>query len=447
MEADARPAGERRPSTERRHSRRRPPDVHINLNVRGIGPSATMALNELSDRLVAQGREIFKLGLGQSPFPVPRAVVEELQANAHQKAYLPVRGLGALRASVAEYLRRTQGIPVSEEDTLVGPGSKELMFLLQLVYYGDLIIPSPAWVSYAPQATIIGRRILWVPTSAAGAYRIDPERIRDLCRDDPDRPRILVLNYPSNPTGVTYNLDELREIARIAREFRIVVLSDEIYGELHHKGQHVSIARLYPEGTVVSTGLSKWCGAGGWRLGVFVFPPTLRWLLEAMAAVASETYTTTSSPIQYAAVRAFQGGLRIERYLRDTRRVLSALGRAGARRLREAGVDVPRPQGGFYLFPDLASRGDALAARGIGTSAEMCERLLSDTGVAVLPGSVFGRPPSELTFRMAYVDFDGARALAAAEVLRPDEAIDDAFLESHCRKVMTAVDRLVEWIA
>ena len=326
---------EAKPGHERRSSRRRPPDVHINLNVRGIGHSATVAVNEVSDRLIAEGREVFKLGLGQSPFPVPRAVVEDLQSNAHQKAYLPVRGLPALRASVAEYLRRSQGISVAEDDTLVGPGSKELMFLLQLVYYGDLVIPSPAWVSYAPQARIIGRQIRWVSTSAADGYRIDPRRIGELCKDDPDRPRILVLNYPSNPTGTTYNQDELREMARVAREFRIVVLSDEIYGELHHKGQHVSIARFYPEGTIVSTGLSKWCGAGGWRLGVFAFPPTLRWLLETMAAVASETYTTTSAPIQFAAVRAFHGGLRIERYLRDARRVLSALGRSCARRLRD----------------------------------------------------------------------------------------------------------------
>lgn len=433
--------------TKRRSPKRKPPEVHLNLNVRGLGHSATVAVNELSDRLIAQGREVFKLGLGQSPFPVPRSVVEDLQANAHQKAYLPVRGLAGLRASVAEYLRRSQGISVAEEDTLVGPGTKELMFLLQLVYYGDLVIPSPAWVSYAPQARIIGRQIMWLPTSAAGGYRIDPQRITDLCRRDPARPRILVLNYPSNPTGTTYNQEELRELARVAREFRIVVLSDEIYGELHHKGQHVSIARFYPEGTIVSTGLSKWCGAGGWRLGVFVFPPTLRWLLETMAAVASETYTTTSAPIQYAAVRAFHGGLRIERYLRDARRVLSALGRACSRQLREAGVQVPRPQGGFYLFPDLGSRAEALARRGIGTSPALCARLLEETGIAVLPGSDFGRPPVELTLRMAYVDFDGARALAAAEVLRPDEAIDDAFLQTHCPKVLAAMDRLVNWLA
>ncbi len=111
-------------------ARNRVLDVHLNLNVRGMKPSATVALNEHSDRLLAEGRKIFKLGLGQSPFPVPRPVVEELKTNAHQKQYLPVKGLRELRDSVAEYHRKAEGIACAGDDVLVGPGSKELMFLL-----------------------------------------------------------------------------------------------------------------------------------------------------------------------------------------------------------------------------------------------------------------------------------------------------------------------------
>jgi aspartate aminotransferase len=180
--------------------RNKAPEVHLNLNIRGIRPSATVAINERCDQMLKDGKQVFKLGMGQSPFPVPPPVVEELRANAHQKAYLPVKGLDSLRQAVANYHRQKQGIPLSAEQILIGPGSKELMFLLQLVYYGELVIPTPSWVSYAPQAHIIGRQVKWLPTKAVNGWRLTSEQLIELCEQDYDCPRIVVLNYPSNPT-------------------------------------------------------------------------------------------------------------------------------------------------------------------------------------------------------------------------------------------------------
>ncbi|MBN1944455.1 MAG: aminotransferase class I/II-fold pyridoxal phosphate-dependent enzyme [Bradymonadales bacterium] len=428
-------------------NRNHSPRVDLNLNVRDLGVSATLAIQELSNRLRAEGKSVLRMGLGQSPFPVPDPVVEALRANAHQRDYLPVRGLMRLREAVAEYHHRMSHLPCSGEDVLVGPGSKELMFLLQLVYYGDLLIPAPSWVSYAPQARIIGRQVQWIDTSEHFGYRIMPEDLEAECCRDPGRPRILVLNYPNNPTGLTYRVEELKALARVAREHKVILLSDEIYGELHHRGQHVSISRFYPEGTILSGGLSKWCGAGGWRLGVFVFPQGLRWLLEAMAVVASETYTSTSAPIQYAAVRAFQGGSAIESYLRQVRRILRTVGRVCARRLESMGARVSPPEGAFYLFPNFAPVADRLARRGILTSADLCRLLLEEAGVAALPGEAFGRPPQELTVRMAYVDFDGARALAAAKDLKEEEPLGEEFLTTYCGNVMAALDGIEQWLA
>lgn len=420
--------------------------VHLNLNVRGLNPSATLAINERSNELRQQGHKVYRLGLGQSPFPVALPVVEALKANAYQKDYLPVKGLPELREAVADYHRRLHQIPRTGNDVLVGPGSKELMFLLQLVYYGDLLIPTPSWVSYAPQAQIIGRRVNWIPTRKSTGWRLMPDELDRLCRSDPSRPRILVLNYPNNPTGLTYGEDELRTLAEVANRFKVVLLSDEIYGELHHCGGHVSIAHFYPEGTIISSGLSKWCGAGGWRLGTFTFPPGLRWLLDAMAAVASETFTSTSAPIQYAAVAAFRGGSEIEHYLHHARRVLRALGGYCAKTLLAGDIDVHPPQGAFYLFPDFSSHRKELKGRGIGTSREMCERLLEETGVAMLPGEDFGRPPHEFTARIAYVDFRGSHALSIAEAMPDNRELDDHFLELHCGPVMEAVDLIARWI-
>jgi aspartate aminotransferase len=422
------------------------PDVHLNLNVRGMMPSATLAIQEKCAMLRDQRREVFRLGLGQSPFPVPRPVVEELQANAHQKDYLPVRGLPALREAVAEYYVRSQGVARKAEDVLIGPGSKELMFILQLVYYGEIVIPSPAWVSYAPQARIVGRQIHWVHTVREYNWRLSPDDLEAVCHDDPDKPRVVVLNYPSNPTGCSYTDAELQALAKVAREYRVVMLSDEIYGELDFKGQHTSIARHYPEGTIISSGLSKWCGAGGWRLGTFTFPGNMDWLMEAMAAVASETYTSTSTPIQYAAVRAFRGGTRLEEYLWISRRILAALGMWSTEKLRETGALLPDPTGGFYLFPDFSVLSEKLAARGIRTSRAMCEKLLDDTGVAALPGSEFGRPANELTMRIAYVDFDGAKAHTALATLPKGAPVTEEFMRTNCDRTLRAIELMCEWV-
>jgi len=422
------------------------PEIQLNLNVRGLSPSATVAINERSDQLRKEGREIFKLGLGQSPFPVPDIIVEELKKNAFQKDYLAVKGLFELRKAVAEHHHRTFGIECTPEDVLVGPGSKELMFILQLVYYGDLVIPTPAWVSYAPQAQIIGRQVRRLPTWAENGWRITPGDFDALCRTDPYRPRIVVLNYPSNPTGTTYTADELFALSEIARKYRVILLSDEIYGKLHHEGQHTSVVPLYPEGTIFSGGLSKWCGAGGWRLGVFVFPGCLRWLLDAMAAVASETFTSTSAPIQYAAVRAFQDNGELDQYLFQVRRILGSLGKKLATILKEAGVNILFPHGGFYLFPDFVAQAEGLKSRGITTSVELSKRLLDEAGVAILPGYDFGRSLDELTARLAYVNFDGRKALEAAVHISADKPLSDEFLRDCCNEPIVAIERLCDWI-
>lgn len=420
--------------------------INLNLNVRGLPQSATLAINEKSNQLKKQGKMIYRLGLGQSPFPVPQQVVDSLKNNAHQKDYLPVKGLPELRNAVADYYCRKTRVCFNGEDVMIGPGSKELMFLLQLVYYGDLVIPTPSWVSYAPQADIIGRHVRWINTSRENNWLLKPADLVEHCKDDPDKPRIVILNYPSNPCGVTYTIEELKAFARVARQYRIILLSDEIYGELHFQGRHSSIAQFYPEGTIISSGLSKWCGAGGWRLGIFVFPESLRWLQNAIANVASETFTSTSAPIQFAAVQAFRGSEQIESYLLRARWILQIIGKYIARKLKENGVNVASPEGAFYLFPDFSSYSEKLKKRGITNSIQLCERLLDETGVAILPGYSFGRPLEELTARIAYVDFDGTKAMSYALSISQKKDLNHDFLSAYCGNLIDAIDLIVNWL-
>lgn len=421
-------------------------DLSLNLNIRGMPLSATLYINELSNKLKQQGKKIYKFGLGQSPFPVPKIIVDELRVNAFQKDYQQVKGLLALREAVADYHSRRNDLQCNAENVLIGPGSKELMFILQFVYYGEILIPTPSWVSYAPQARIIGRQTVWVEKKETNKWLLRPEDIQRICEEDPSRPRIMIMNYPSNPTGVTYSWDELEEIAEVAKKYRVIILSDEIYGELNFNGTHTSIARFYPEGTIISSGLSKWCGAGGWRLGTFTFPHSLIGLLNTMAIVASETFTATSAPIQYAAVKAFKGGIEIERYLWNARKILKLLGNEIHNLLYSSGIECPLPDGAFYLFPNFKNYHDKLRMRKIVTSMELTTKILEETGVAILPGSVFGRRDEEYTARLAFVDFDGARALAAAEIIPPEESLPDEFIDTYCSHLKEGVKTLVGWI-
>lgn len=421
-------------------------EVHLNLNVRGLSLSPTLAINETSRRLVKEGKDIYKFGLGQSPFPVPAQVVESLRNSAGEKDYLSVRGLEELRQAISGYYLREHGLQFDWQNMLVGPGSKELMFILQLVYYGDLVIPLPSWVSYAPQANIVGRPVRWIKTRQENDWLITPEDLERECRKDPTKPRILILNYPNNPTGKSYSDTMLKDLAEVARKYHVIVLSDEIYGEVNFTFAHKSIARYYPEGTIVSSGLSKWCGAGGWRLGINVFPEELTWLLDAMASVASETFTSTSAPIQYAAITAFEGGPWLHSYLKRSRKILAALADHVYSGLNNAGVNVARAEGGFYLFPDFSPCEDSLIKKGIYDSEGLCNTILEETGVAMLPGSAFGLPSEKYLARLAFVDFDGTAALDALEVLGDDKPVDDAFLSTYCPKVVKATELMCDWL-
>jgi len=421
---------------------------YINPNLNGLEESDTLAINAKSLQLMAKGKTVYRFGLGQSPFPVPDRVVEALRLNAPQKDYLPVKGLKLLREAVADFHRKKDGVNAQPGNVIIGPGSKELVFLLQLVFNGEIIIVGPCWVSYIPQAKILGKEISIIQSSYENKWQLTPELFREFLekRNRTTKPGLLILNYPGNPDGMSFQEEDLVEIASLARQYNILILSDEIYGQLHHKGHHISIGKFYPEGTIISSGLSKWCGAGGWRLGTFTFPPNLTWLLEKMAIVASETYTSVSAPIQYAAVTAFRGGIDIEKYLWYVRKILSSLGNECVQILRKANIKVHDPIGGFYLYLDFSNYSDKLHAQGINTSIELCTRLLDDTGVAILHGSSFSRPEEEFSARMAYVDFGGPRALAAAETIPLHEPLPKEFNKIYCSKVIEGVERIVTWL-
>lgn len=429
------------------------PQQNLNLHLRGMGNSPTVAINERCNELIKQNphKSIIKLGLGQSPFPVPDPVQRALRENVHQKDYLPVRGLFELREAIATFHNGQfkHKDRFAAKDVLIGPGSKELMFLLQFSFCAELLVPCPSWVSYDPQARVLGRTVQYLPTDHN--FELQPETLKQMLDQDPSKPRLLILNYPCNPTGGTFSDESLRLLADAVRGTNTIVLSDEIYMLTHHEhGTFRSIASYLPEQTIISSGVSKGFGMGGYRLGYFIFPQSLQWLMDAMSAMASETFTSVSAPIQHACIRAFvQDNERDKRemddYLKKSSLILNWLGATCHAKLVAAGAVGPAPDGAFYLFLDLA-KSKMCQRRKFTSSIEMCEAILDEIGVAMLPGASFGCEIEDLYVRIAYVDFDGRQAL---EKLVHEEGISmdkESFLKECCGKTMTGIEKLASWL-
>ena len=409
-----------------------------------VDQSGTLSLNEKCKILEQAGRKVYKFGFGESPFLPPARVREALQSASYRKDYTAVAGLPELREKIAAFHYEVDGYPISAGQVLVAPGTKPLLYNLMRAFGQAIVfLPAPGWVSYAPQARIAGHAVVRMLTAYEDCWRVTPSVLEEVLsrHSKSKRHKLVVLNDPGNPDGLTYSRSELEALSVVFRKHGVWVVSDEIYGLLHHQGRHISLGGIYPERTLVTTGLSKWCGAGGWRLGALILPPDApAGLYDALVGLGSETYSCASAPIQAAAIRAYELDAELHQYLAGQRRILAAIGQAVHAELVRGGLRVHRPQGGFYLLLDFSAFAGALAGRAIADDRQLCERLLADTGVALLPGSAFGMPSDALTARLAYVDFDGAAALGDWD------SFDDDRARTCAAKMLAGIDKLKNWL-
>jgi aspartate/methionine/tyrosine aminotransferase len=376
--------------------------------------SPTLALNEVVAARRAAGREIFDLGFGEASFALPPALRSAFAAAGAETSYGPVLGTGELREAIAGYLARERGLEACAAHVAVGPGSKPLLFALLRVLRGDVLLPTPSWVSYAAQAHLSRKRVIWVQTHPRDHHTLTTDAL-ELARRKALRagalPRILVVNTPSNPTGGVLTREAVAEIAAWARRTGVTLISDEVYAELVHGPRpHVSPATVYPEGTIVTGGLSKAFSAGGWRLGYALVPKNAGGgeLVAALRAIASEIWSSPSMPAQCAAASAFRADPEVAAHVRRCARLHGHAAGRLARALTRLGVTCAPPAGAFYVFADFAPFADALRRRRITSSSDLARHLLDVWGIAALPGAAFGDAPSALRLRLATSKLFGA---------------------------------------
>ena len=271
--------------------------TNIKKNISKLKESSTLAINEKSKQLIKEGKKIFRFGFGQSPFQIPEKIVETLRQNAFKKEYLPIQGLPELREKISKYLFQRTGVKYSKENILITPGSKEAMLLMHVTFNGDILTPAPSWVSYEPQAEIGRNKVHWLETSRANNWFPTAKELENkLKKISKNKNIIFILNSPNNPSGAI--CQNLKELAKVAKKYKLIVLSDEIYTDLSFDNNYKSISEFYPEHTFISGGLSKWCGAGGWRLGFLAVPNGSKKFMSSLKSLASESYSTVNTPTQ-----------------------------------------------------------------------------------------------------------------------------------------------------
>ncbi|MFQ3295371.1 MAG: aspartate aminotransferase [Natrialbaceae archaeon] len=344
-----------------------------------VEPSATLAIGNRANELEAQGVDIVDLSVGEPDFPTPENIVAAAKQalDAGHTGYTSSNGIPKLRSAVAEKLQ-ADGLPYESQNVVITPGAKQALYevVQALVDSGDeVILIDPSWVSYEAQGKLAGGSIEHVPT-AAYEFQLEPA-LDDLAEVLSDETAVLLLNSPNNPAGSVYSDTALQGVRDLAIENDVTVVSDEIYKEITYNGPATSIAGLDGmfERTVTVNGFSKAYSMTGWRLGYFAAPESL---VSQAGKLHSHSVTCATNFVQQAAVEAMENtevakGQMVEAF-EERRDLLIDL-------LADHGVEVPAPEGAFYLMLPVAE-----------DDATWAEQALEEAHVATIPGSAFDAP-------------------------------------------------------
>ena len=384
------------------------PRSRVSVRLAAIAPSATLAVDAKAKALKAAGRPVIGFGAGEPDFPTPDYIVEAAVAAAKDPAnhkYSPAKGLPVLREAIAAKTLRDSGYEVSPDDVLVTNGGKQAVFqaFASVVDPGDeVLLPAPYWTTYPEVVALAGGTTVEVFAGADQGYKVTVEQLEEARTE---RTKVLLLCSPSNPTGAVYTPAELTAIGEWALEHGIWVITDEIYEHLLYDGAETAhIVKLVPElaeQTIVLNGVAKTYAMTGWRVGWMIGPSDV---VKAATNFQSHLTSNVANVSQRAALAAVSGDLSAVDGMRaafDRRRrlIVDMLSRID-------GLEVPVPQGAFYVYPSVEGLiGRSLRGTTIDSSATLAGLILEHAEVAVVPGEAFG--PSGF-LRLSYATSDDA---------------------------------------
>jgi aspartate aminotransferase len=364
----------------------------LSLRAQKIKPSPTLAIDSRAKAMKASGVDVINFGVGEPDFDTPDNI-KEAACKAIRDGftkYTPVGGIDPLKDAIIEKFRSDNGIAYKRDEIVVSCGAKHSLYNIAQALYGpgdEVIIPSPYWVSYPDQVLLNDAQPVFVQTYEKDSFMVKPEAL-EACITG--RTKALILNSPSNPTGMLYDRKTLEKIAELAVRHNFYVISDEIYEKLvYDNAVHISIASLGGEiraRTIVVNGLSKSHAMTGWRLGFAAGPADV---IKAMTNIQSQSTSNPTSITQKAAVEALTGPqdfIAVMRAEFDRRRtfIVNELNTI-------PGVHCATPNGAFYAFPNTARiYGSRFGDKTIASSTDLALYLLEEAKVALVPGDAFG---------------------------------------------------------
>jgi aspartate aminotransferase len=357
--------------------------MKLAARVAQVTPSMTLAIDTKAKAMKREGIDVISFSVGEPDFDTP-AHIRTAAENALEQGktrYGAAAGEPKLRETIAQKLQRDNGLCYGADNVLVTNGGKHSLFnlMLALIEPGDeVIIPSPFWVSYPEMVKLVGGTPVIVPTTVENGYRITPEQLRQAVTP---KTKLFVFNTPSNPTGMVYTPNEVRALAQVVVEEDLLVVSDEIYEKLLYDGaEHLSIGAVNPEifeRTIVSSGFAKTYAMTGWRVGFLAGPLPL---IQAATKIQGHSTSNVCTFAQYGAIAAYDSSQdcvqqMLQAFTERRQLILEYINAI-------PGFNCPKPDGAFYVFPNIAQLGMS--------SIDFCNGLLETQQVAAVPGIAFG---------------------------------------------------------
>lgn len=372
-------------------------DNRLASRVTTLTPSPTLAITAKAKEMRDAGIDVIGLGAGEPDYNTPENILEAAITSMKEgkTKYTPSGGLVELKDAIIDKLKRDQQLTYDRDEIMVGIGAKHVLYTLFQVILNpgdEVIIPSPYWVSYPEQVKLAGGVPVYVEGTTASDFKVTASQIAEAVTANT---KAVIINSPGNPTGMIYSKEELQEITRVCEEKDLLIISDEIYEKLIYDGKaHISPAELSDDAkkrTLIMNGVSKSHAMTGWRIGYVAGDKTI---VKAMTSLASHSTSNPTTTAQYAAIEAYDGPQEtVEKMRQDFE---ARLDQVYPQLSAIPGFNVLKPQGAFYLLPDVT---EALEKTGYKTVDEFAEALLEEAKVAIVPGSGFGSPT---TIRLSY---------------------------------------------
>jgi aspartate aminotransferase len=366
--------------------------MKLAARVSQVTPSLTLAIAAKAKAMKAEGIDVCSFSAGEPDFDTP-AHIKAAAAKALESGktkYGPAAGEPKLREAIAQKLQSDNGLDYKAENVIVTNGGKHSLYnlMVALIDPGDeVIIPAPYWLSYPEMVTLVGGKPVIINTDASTGYKITPEQLKKAITP---KTKLFVLNSPSNPTGMVYTPEEIKALAQVVVDADIFVVSDEIYEKILYDGaQHISIGSLGKEifaRTLISNGFAKAYSMTGWRLGYLAGPVEI---IKAASTIQGHSTSNVCTFAQYGAIAALESP---QDCVEEMRQAFAKRRQIMFDRLNAIpGLSCPKPDGAFYLFPDISKTGLK--------SLEFCNALLEAHQVAVIPGIAFG---ADQNIRLSY---------------------------------------------